>query len=281
MVRAIGGGGRRWRLCWLLAAIGWLLVEPTLAAPQRWISLSPHITELVFAAGAGDWLVGVAEHSDYPPAARAIPRVGGHGGLDYERILALRPDLVLAWPSGTGSRVMERLRALGLKLETSEPHSLSAIADDLERIGQLGPDPAIARQRAEQLRQRIIRLQRRHHLLRPVRVFYQIWDRPLMSINGEHILNQAIELCGGLNPFAELTTLTPHLSREAVLLSQPELVLLPVAEELAQRWQADWQRLPASADWQFAQLAPDLLQRPTPRMLDGVEQLCRALERVR
>jgi iron complex transport system substrate-binding protein len=263
--------------------LAWLLASPALlAGPLRLVSLAPHITELVFAAGAGGQLVGVAEYSDYPAEARLIPRIGGHGGLDYERILLLKPDRVLVWPSGNGQQALTRLQQLGLRVQAVEPRRLEDIADALESIGQLGPQAQQAKQRAEGLRLRLQQLRQRYAGRRPVRLFYQIWDRPLMTLSGGHILNQALELCGGQNPFAGVAALTPQVSPEAVLLSQPELILLPTDHETAQRWQAGWQQLASpSRAWRFAQLNPDLLQRASPRMLDGLEQLCAAIDQTR
>jgi iron complex transport system substrate-binding protein len=246
---------------------------------SRIISLSPHITELLFAAGAGDLLVGVAEFSDYPPEARILPRIGGHGGIDYEGIVALRPDLVVAWPSGNGPAVLQRLKALGLRVERSDPRTLAAIADDIERLGELAGLGAGARAAAERLRQQLSHL-RQQAGQRILRVFYQIWDRPLMTINGRHILSEAIDLCGGRNIFADLAPLTPRVSQEAVLLARPDLILLPADGPTAERWRSQWQAIPGFAAVRLQQLPPDLLQRPTPRMLEGIEQLCLLLRQV-
>lgn len=266
-----------------LTAVPALLLATASGAipPERIVSLSPHITELVFAAGSGDNLIGVAEYSDFPPQAGSIPRVGGHSGLDYEGILALRPDLVLAWPSGNGQQAIAKLQELGLRVETSEPKRLEDIPDEIERIGQLTGNPHVATQRAETLRQRLARLRQAFADRSRLRVFYQIWDRPLMTISGSHILDQAIALCGGINPFADLLPLTPQVNQEAVVLSRPDLLLLPADDKTAARWQQDWQRLAATAAWRFAQLDPDLLQRPTARMFEGVEQLCLAIDQAR
>ncbi len=272
---------RPYRTLWLGALCGLSLIGVIEASELRLVSLSPHLTELLFAAGAGAQLVGVAEYSDHPAAAREIPRIGGHSGLDYERILALKPDLVFAWPSGNGHQSIQRLRDLGLRVEVSDPRSLDDIADDLERLGQLTGHLQQARRAADALRQRLLHLGRHYRRETPVRLFYQIWDRPLMTVSGQHILNQAMALCGGENLFADLDLLTPQVSREAVVLARPELILLPTEKSSAQAWQAVWQQLPDTGDWRFVMLDPDLLQRPTPRMLDGIEQLCRAINQAK
>jgi iron complex transport system substrate-binding protein len=182
----------------------------TLAAPaQRVISLAPHATELVYAAGGGAKLVGTVTYSDYPPAARAVPRIGNNKALDLERIAALKPDLIVAWRHGNAERQTDALRALHIPLFFSEPRHLDDIATSLGRLGALlGTQPA-ADAAAAAFRRDIAALRARYAARAPVTVFFQVWDRPLMTLNGAHLISDAIELCGGRNVFASLKPLVP------------------------------------------------------------------------
>ncbi len=285
-----------WRLLWLLAVVpvvagagvsardhsGRLV---TLDAPaRRIVTLAPHLTELVFAAGAGAFLVGTVEHSDYPPPARRLPRVGGAGGLDLEALVALRPDLVAVWPPGLPPGQEARLESLGVALFRSEPRDFEDIARDLEALGRLAGTPAPARAAAEKLRARVAALRRQHAGRRPLRVFYQLWDRPLMTVGGGQFISRVLELCGAENVFADLAAPAPVVEREAVLAARPEVILAAAAPERWAGWRARWRRwpaLPAVRNGHLYRVAPDLLQRPGPRLVDGAEAVCRRLARVR
>lgn len=259
--------------------------EVRLAQPaQRIVSLAPHATELLFSAGAGDRIVGVVDYSDFPPAAKQLPRVGAYNAVDMERILALRPDLVVAWASGNPPALIEQLRELGLTVFLSEPRELEDVAGNLERLGRLAGTQATARAAAEAFRQRLAHLRARYSGRVPVSVFYQIWFRPLMTVNGEHLISKVIRLCGGRNVFAGLPVLVPKLEMEAVLAADPQAIVAGVREPGDTSWQQDWQRwrsLRAVREGHLISLPADLLQRHTVRILDGAEQLCAALDEVR
>ena len=187
----------------------------SLARPaERIVSLAPHATELLFAAGAGSRMVGAVDWSDFPPAAREVPRVGSYVQPDLERIVALKPDLVVAWYSGNEPRLVERLRALGYPVYVSEMRALEEVPAGIERLGRLAGTDAAASRAAADFRARRDRLQKSYAAGVPVRVFYQIWDKPLMTINNEHLITRVMELCGGRNVFGDLPTLTPHLDVE-------------------------------------------------------------------
>ncbi len=256
----------------------------TLQQPaKRIISLAPHTTELLFAAGAGDRIVGTVDYSDYPAAAHKIPRIGGYRAVDLERILTLKPDLVVAWLSGNGTELVERLRGLGLTVYVSEPSSLKDIALSLEQIGALSGSTQ-GLEAARSFRLRLEKLTQKYADKSRVSVFYQIWDPPLMTINGDHLISRVIDLCGGYNVFNELSALTPTVSREAVLASNPDAIIASGMDKERPEWLDNWRHWPqlkaASADHLFF-IPPDLLQRATPRLLDGAEQLCRVLDEVR
>jgi len=259
--------------------------QVALPAPaQRVVSLAPHATELLFAVGAGDQVVGAVNHSDYPPAARDVRRVGGYDAVDLERIVALEPHLVVAWGSGNGPRVIERLRELGIPVYVSEPRTLAGIAAALERLGTLTGHGARGREGAERFRARRDALRRRYADAEPVTMLYQIWDRPLMTVNGEHLISDIIRLCGGRNAFADAATLAPTITREAVLGADPEAIVASGMGASRPEWLdawREWPRLAAVRGGHLYHVHPDLLQRHGPRILEGAERLCRHLERVR
>lgn len=255
-----------------------------LAAPaRRIVSLSPHITELLFAAGAGDRLVGTVDYSDYPPAAKLLPRVGGHS-LDLEAIVALKPDLVLGWQSGNAAASVARLRSMGLTVHLSEPKRIEDVAGELERIGLLTGTGATANAAAKAFRERYAQLAARYSRRPSVAVFYQIWKQPLMTVNGKQIISDAIRLCGGRNVFAQLPILAPTVTVEAVIAANPEVIVASGMGESRPEWLDDWRRwttLTAVARDNLYFVPPDLLQRHTPRILDGAEKLCIHLEAAR
>jgi iron complex transport system substrate-binding protein len=257
----------------------------TLALPaERIVSLAPHATELLFAAGAGSRLVGAVEWSDYPPEARAIPRVGSYVQPDLERIIALKPDLVVAWYSGNEPRVVERLRTLGYPVYVSELRDLEQVPAAIERLGRLAGTQAAADRAAADFRARRDKLRERYASAAPVSVFYQIWDKPLMTINGEHLISRVMELCGGRNVFAGLPTLTPHLNVERVIVADPQAIVASGMSDARPDWLSDWRRWPNLAAVKNEHLffvPADLLQRPTPRVLEGAEMMCQALDQVR
>jgi iron complex transport system substrate-binding protein len=251
---------------------------------RRIVSLAPHITELLFAAGAGDYVVGAPEFSDYPAAARTVPRIGGGNGLDIEAILALRPELVIAWESGNPAAQISRLRQLGLRVFLSEPRRLEDVPATMERLGRLAGTTATAARRIEAFNDRY-RMLRQHYAGKPpVRVFYQAWERPLMTVNGAHLISDVIGLCGGRNVFAGLPGLAPQLDIEAVIAADPEVIVAGSASGAASTSLDAWRRWSGMAAVRKDHLYTvpwDLLARHTPRILDGAERLCRILETVR
>lgn len=251
---------------------------------RRIVSLAPYLTELLFAAGAGGSVVGVSGFSDFPPAARGIRRIGTGAGLDLERIVALQPDLVVAWQSGNPADQVERLRGLGLTVFRSEPRTLEDIGATLSRLGELAATHGQARSAIHAFRQRLAALHRRHAGKPPVDVFYQVWDRPLMTVNADHVISDVIRLCGGRNVFAGLDRLAPQVGIEAVLVRDPQVIIATTgsagdADGLDQ-WRR-WSGVRAVANSHLYTIDDDLLVRHTPRILDGAEQLCGILDRVR
>ena len=250
----------------------------------RIVSLAPHATEQLFTAGAGDALVGTVQWSDYPDAARDVPRVGDTWNLDLERIAALEPDLIVAWRSGNQPAAVERLAALGFAVFLSEPVSLEEIGGGIRRLGVLaGTEAGAARAEAEFLG-RLARLRAEYSGRRPLRVFYQIWHEPTYTVNREHLISRIIELCGGTNVFAGLDALSPRIGIEAVLESDPEVIVASGADASRPEWLDYWRNWPELAavhDGQLHYIPPDLIQRHTARILDGAEAMCRILDGTR
>jgi iron complex transport system substrate-binding protein len=256
-----------------------------LAAPaRRIVSLTPHITELLFAAGAGSHVVGNVEYGDYPPAARSLTKVGGYSRLDLEAIVALKPDLVMAWQSGNVPAAVSRLLAMGLNVHLSQSNRIEDIAGELERIGKLAGTEVMANSAATAFRERYARQAARYGQRPPVTVFYQIWKQPLMTINRDQIISDAIRLCGGRNVFAHLPILAPTVTVEAVITANPEAIVASGMGDSRPEWLDDWRRwstLAAVTGDNLYFIPPDLIQRHTPRILDGAEKLCTHLETVR
>ena len=250
---------------------------------QRIISLSPHVTELLFAAGAGRSVVGVSEYSNYPAAAETIPRISGGGGLDMEAILALQPDLVVAWQSGNPDRQVQRLQMLGMTVFYSEPRRLEDIPETIRKLGELAATRAPAFEQAAAYEQRLAALRRHYSQQSPVSVFYQIWEKPLMTLNGEHLVNDVMQVCGGRNSFAALPALAPQLGIEAVLAADPDVIVVAADagdDGRLEAWRR-WPELSAVKHNHLYTLQRELLVRQTPRILDGVERLCAILEKAR
>lgn len=249
---------------------------------QRIISLAPHVTELVYAAGAGERLVGVVEYSDYPEAATRLPRIGSHAAFDLERIAALRPDLAIAWGSGNPPPQLAQLRRLRIPVFVSEPKQLNDIPASLRSIGRLAGTSGEPAARAFEVR--LENLRQRYADRASVSVFYEIWNQPLMTIGGTHIISDALQVCGGRNVFAKLRQLAASVDLEAVLRMNPEAIIASGMDAARPEWLDHWRRWPQLAAVKRGNLffvPPALLQRHTPRLLDGVEQVCAALETVR
>ncbi len=257
----------------------------TLAGPaRRIVSLSPHLTELLYAAGAGARLVGAIEHSDYPEAAKTLPRIGSESGIRLEALLQLKPDLVAAWPNAGSRRQIERIAALGVPVYRSEPRELDDVARTLQTLGTLAGTQTAADAAAAEFRARAEALRRANAAKPRLRVFYQVWNRPLMTVNGDHLISKVMQMCGGENVFAGLPVIAPPIEREAVLRAAPEVIVASGVGETRPVWLDDWRafpQLPAVAKERLYSIPPDLLQRHTPRILDGAERLCTLFDQVR
>jgi iron complex transport system substrate-binding protein len=254
------------------------------ASAQRVVSLAPHLTELMYAAGAGAKLVGALEYSDYPPEAKALPRVGSEVAVDLEALVALAPDLVIAWPNAGSARAVDRIAALGIPVFRSEPRELEDIARTMETLGRLAGTEATARAAARRFRERAAAIERAYGKRPRVRVFYQVWDRPLVTVSGAHVISKVMRLCAGENVLAGLPGIAPEIDRETVLRADPEVIVASGPDGTRPPWLDEWKAFPGLAAVRHGNLyaiRPELLQRHTPRLLDGAEELCRILEDVR
>lgn len=251
---------------------------------RRIVSLAPHLTELLFAAGAGDRVVGVGAYSDHPPAAKALPRVGDSAMLDLERIVALQPDLLVVWQDGNAPQQLQRLAALGIPVYASRLGRLADIAATLRRFGALAGTGAAAGARADAFEQALQNLRERYSGRRELRVFYQIWHRPLLTVNERHLISESLRLCGARNVFGGLAPLTPTVDAEAVLAQDPDAIVTgsvdPQGPDNLELWRG-FPGLRATRRQALLTVDPDTLHRSSDRIVDGLRELCEKLDAVR
>jgi len=282
-------------LCLLLAVAAVARAEPvsvvdfmgrTVALPapaQRIVALAPHIVENLYSAGAGDRLVGVVSYSNFPEAARSVAQVGSFNAFSLEQIVAARPDLILMWGSGNGAGALEKLERLGIPVYVSELRQLEDIPNSIRLLGRLAGTSSSAEAEALRLEQGFAALAKRYDNTARLSVFYQIWHEPLQTVNGEHLISQVITLCGGDNVFADVATLAPRINLESVLTRNPDAIVASGLGTTHPEWLDYWHRYPGLRALQGGLLVvdPDLIQRPTARVLDGARELCSQLQRVR
>jgi iron complex transport system substrate-binding protein len=254
-----------------------------LAQPaRRIVSLAPHLTEQLFAIGAGDLIVGTTDFADFPEAAKGLPRVARAHSVDLERVSAARPDLVLVWGSGFPPATVDAVRRLGVPTFVSEPARLADIATSLERLGALtGRSPERA---AAAFNAKLAALRDRYRGRREVRVFYQVWNDPLMTLGGRHVVSEGIALCGGRNVFADLAPIAPRVSTEAVLAADPEVIVTAEPGARPSGALAMWQRfgrITAVRRNLLVTLDADRINRHGPRIVDEIAVLCEAIDRAR
>lgn len=251
----------------------------TLTHPaQRIISLAPDLTELLFAAGAGQSIVGVMRGSDYPPLAKKIPIVASFDQIDVEHIAMLHPDLIVVWAE---SHIPEQLKKLGVPIYFSHQHRLQDIPRTLQRFGCLAGTQPIAATAVEKFLQHYQQLQKTYARQKTVNVFYQVWPQPLITITEKSWINEVISLCGGKNIFAELRGVAPEINIEAVIKANPDVI---ISNESRDAWKAKWREWPeltAVKQNDLFSLDPDLIERAGPRVLNGAEKMCKMIAVVR
>ena len=253
-------------------------------APERVVTLAPHLTELVYAAGGGPRLVGTLDTSDYPPAARSVARIGDVTHVDAERLLALRPDLVIIWGDGSPADQHALLKRLGLPVLSLEQHHLADVADTIERLGRVFGTESVAAPAAARLRAELAGLAARYRYQRRLRVFYQVWSTPLYTLGGRHVASEMLEVCGGENVFAEQAQNAFMVDEESVYARDPDAIALAGTSGEAAEWRARWgARAPLRAVKAGAVFAldPDLTNRMGPRIGAGTAELCERLAQVR
>ncbi|WP_221794976.1 cobalamin-binding protein [Oceanobacter mangrovi] len=266
------------------------LVEQITALPAeqrqqlKIVALAPHIVELLYSIGAGNQIIATTEYSDFPEAANQIPRVGSYAGLQVEKILQMQPDLVIGWKTGNPEADLQRLAKFGVKVVYSDVEKLVDVARELRFFGQLTGREQQAGLRAGAYETRLGRLQLQYQLKSTVRVFYELWSRPLTTVAGNAWPQQQLHLCGGANPFAKLDRDYPQISLEQVILSDPELIIQPNHNGRdntdAINWQ-HWPQLRAVANHHILKQNADQTHRMTERVLPAIQQLCETIDQVR
>ncbi len=245
------------------------------------ITLAPHATELTYSAGAGEKITGTVKHSDYPDNAKSITRVGDAHRINLEKIIALNPDLIIAWTSGNNPKELAKLHNLGFKIYYSDATNFQDIAKDIKNIGRIAGTDIISEEAAEQFIAQINNLYNTYNSKSAVSVFYQLWHAPLMTINKSHFINQSISLCGGINVFTNSPVQVPQVNIEAILETKPKVVI--AAYKNSSQALAWVHALPKALAFtsHLATIDPDLLHRPTLRLAEGTEKLCKILQSYR
>lgn len=251
--------------------------------PKRIIALAPHITEMLFAIGAGDKVVAVSDYSDYPEQAQNLPSVASYASINLEAVLALKPDLVIAWRSGNPAAELARLEALGIRIAYSDPLTLDDIATELIQLGELSGQAVQAKAAARALSQQLAELRAQYQHKTPLPVFFAMGTAPLSTVANNAWPQQMLTLCGAQNVFSQVKGDYPQVGIEQLLLAAPELIIQPVKQVDMADWRY-WQRfntLPAVKKQQFLAIEADLIYRTTPRTISGIRQLCQGIDKYR
>ena len=249
---------------------------------KRIIALSPHAVEQLFAIGAGESIIATVDHADYPEQAKSIPSIGGFHGIQIERILELNPDLIVVWGNGNKPDDINRLKQLGFKLYDSSPRTLNDVAQDLIKLGELAGYQQQAKDVAKKYQSQLKKIQQTNAEKKKINVFYQLWSSPLMTVAKNSWIQQLISACNGSNVFYSASSDYPQVSIENVLLTDPQVILQSKDKGNIQGidW-SQWPSIPAVKQHHIYQLNADLLHRPTPRAIDGVQVVCNALDKAR
>lgn len=251
---------------------------------KRIVALAPHIVENLYSAGAGDALVGVVSYSNFPQEAKKIPEVGSYNAFSLEHVLTLEPDLVVMWGSGNGMQTLSKLEGLNIPVYVSELRKLSDVPQSIRNLSQLAGTASVGEVEASRIEKEFESLQHRYGGKRSLSVFYQIWNDPLQTVNGEHLISEIIALCGGYNVFGDASTLAPRISLESVLLRDPDAIVASGMGEARPEWLDQWQAytsLTAVKRDALLFINPDHVQRPTARIVLGAQRLCQQLDQIR
>lgn len=250
----------------------------------RVITLAPNLTELLFDLGVGDRVAATVQFSNYPEAAKKIPRIGSSASINLEAVLAYRPELVLGWKSGNNPQQLLAIERLGIPVYRSEPGRLQDIPATLRKLGKLLGVRTRAEQIADQMQAGISGLQNRYAHREVISGFYQIWHDPIYTVNGRHIISDVMRLCGVHNVFADAPIIAPVVSMEAVIARDPQMIISGGSAKMQAQnlagWRA-WPQIRAVRANNLFYIDADLMQRDTPRILKGAEVLCRQAEQAR
>lgn len=250
----------------------------------RIVALAPHIVENVYSAGAGDKLVGVVAFSNYPDQAQSLPLVGGYASTNLEKIVELNPDLIIAWKSGNKSKNIDQMKKLGFTVYIDQPHALEDVAKSLRDIGTLSGHSKTAEAAAIQYLQQLQNIRLQNQQKSTVSAFYQVWNDPLQTINGQHIISNAMSLCGGKNIYADEATIAPVINIESILQRDPQAIIASGMSDARPEWLDDWKKWPSLTAVQKDNLFfvdPDHIQRHTIRILLGVKSICERFDLAR
>ncbi|MDX1729054.1 MAG: cobalamin-binding protein [Pseudoalteromonas tetraodonis] len=245
--------------------------------PLRIVALAPHIVENLYAIGAGDLIVGTLDYADYPQEATKIERIGGYNGISIEKLLMLKPDMVIAWKSGNQAEDLAKIKRLGIELYLSDPRFIEGVASEILKLGQITGHIEQSKQVAETFTAKLNAIKVTQKDKTTLTGFYQLWPEPMMTVSKNTWINQLIETCQVTNVFANSDTDYPQISIENVIVTKPQVIIIP--DEKSKRviptvnWQ-QWPEIPAVKYEQFISVNADLLHRFTPRMLDGLAQMC-------
>ncbi len=252
--------------------------------PQRIISLAPGATEMLFAAGAGPHVIATVEFSDEPPEARSVPRIGDSNAIDLERVAALRPDVIVVWEGGSNPGQVAQLKHLGFPLYRHRIEQLSDLPDSLRRLGALAGTRATAEKAAHDVESRLAQLAKRYGSGPTLGVFLEVWNRPIYTVGGSHMMSDALRLCGARNIFEDLKEKGPAVDLEAVIARDPQVIVAVAPPGVAGDWLAQWKRYPTLQAVRNNALIPFEDQRLTrlgPSTLDGTEALCQSIDTLR
>jgi len=251
---------------------------------QRIIALSPHSVELLYAIGAGDKIVATLEYSDYPKAAKAIPRIGSFAGVQIEKLVEFQPDLVVGWKSGNKTSDLDKIKSLGFNLVYTQPSNINGIFSDLEKLGELTGRQKSAKSVIDNMKHRYQLIQQKYEKAQTINVFYQLWHDPLQSVGGDSWIESLIKDCGATNIFRDSHSPYPMISMESVIVKNPDVIIIPnhsgsSGEELG--FWSKWTEIAAVKSNNIFTIDSDLLHRFSPRALDGLQILCEKIDKAR
>lgn len=269
--------------CWANAEKS-AITSSTPKTQKTIVALAPHIVEMLYDIGAGEQIIGTVSYADHPKEALKIPRIGGYHGMQVEKLLALQPDIIIAWKTGNKLEDLEKLKRLNLPVFFSEPKDVADVANELRYFGELTGRSEKAEIVAQKFEKRLKAIKETQHNKTRLKTFYQLWSAPMMSINNKTWIHQLLDICRADNVFANSSTSYPQISIENVMLTQPEVIVIPNEKSKKVQPKIDWKKwpeIPAVKKNQLITVNADLLHRYSTRMLDGLEDMCDKIDKFR